>query len=210
VLLVIDGTGVDDDAQYDREMAGSFCNQLAVAPYYHRGPRLAGRETYALATWAVQTVLSEPGRGQVQLAGYSRGGCAAIIACRLLAGHGVRVSSLFLFDAVDMQLSEAHLNRTIQNVDFVAHARSARSLGFWAMNPVRSRFYFYNTGVSVAAGGTYVERAFRGTHAALGGTPWVDIGADAGCATDVADWMSGQLAGRGVHTRLSVKGKSTR
>ena len=206
MIVAVDGTGVSDDGKYSAEMAGSFCTQLASGATYHRGPSLAGRETHSLALWAAQAVLAQGGKAQ--LAGYSRGGCAAIIACRLLAAKGVRVDSLFLFDAVDMQMSEAHLNRTIQNVDFVAHARSARDASFWLHNPVKSRFYFYNTGVAVAAGGQYVEKAFTGTHAALGGTPWVDIDNDDTCAASVASWMNGQLSARGVSTQLQVLGRS--
>jgi SAM-dependent methyltransferase len=54
-----------------------------------------------------------------------------------------------------MQTSEMHLSQIISdNVRMVAHARSARNLRFWIRNPVKSRFYFYNTGRYLAGSGS--------------------------------------------------------
>jgi pimeloyl-ACP methyl ester carboxylesterase len=124
--------------------------------------------------------------GEVMLAGYSRGGCTAIIAARRLKDRGVGVHSLFLFDAVDMQTSEMHLSQIISdNVRMVAHVRTARNLPFWIRNPVKSRFYFYNTGRYLAGSGSYDTKSFVCSHGAVGGVPWLDIKEDAGCVLAV-------------------------
>lgn len=201
---------------YDEEMRGSFCKQIkSVADaIYFRGPTLYGSETSSIADNAVSEVvagLREDPSEEVILAGYSRGGCAAIIAARRLAHRGIDVDAMFLFDAVDMQGSEMDLSRTITpNVQFVAHARSARNAAFWARNPVKSRFYFYNTGLSLdGGGGDYTSKSFVGSHAALGGLPWVDIKEDPACALAVAGWMSGHLQAHGVAVNLKLIGQSS-
>jgi hypothetical protein len=208
MIVVVDGTGPDSDEQYAREMGGSFCSQIALqlGGTYFRGPKLAGREVSAIADRAVGAAADLASRGKpILLAGYSRGGCTVIITAKRLKAQGARVAGLFLFDAVDMQTSELGLSQTIpDNVDFVAHARSARSLGFWLTNPVKSRFYFLNTGRWLAGEGTLHEKSFVGTHGAVGGVPWADIKGDAGCSLDVSQWMNTEFAGRGVTVNLKV------
>jgi pimeloyl-ACP methyl ester carboxylesterase len=145
------------------------------------------------------------GAGPVILVGYSRGGCTAIIAAKRLKAQGKRVKAMFLFDAVDMQTSELGLSQTIpDNVDFVAHARTARDLAFWIRNPVKSRFYFYNTGRWLDGDGVLEEKKFTGTHGAAGGVPWADVVGDRACSLAVADWMTGQLKANGVDVTLKA------
>lgn len=204
---------VEPAKTYAQEMTGSFCNQIGAAPNatYFQGPSLLGTETSAIADRVVDAVLAGKAKAPssaIMLAGYSRGGCSAIIAARRLKGKGVNIDSLFLFDAVDMQGSDMHIARTIpDNVAFVAHVRSARDLGFWAVNPVKSRFYFYNTGLGLAGHGLFVSKSFVGSHAALGGVPWTDIKHDQGCALGVAEWMNSQFKER-LNVTLKVIGKS--
>jgi pimeloyl-ACP methyl ester carboxylesterase len=208
MIVAIDGTGPDSAGDYAREMGGSFCSQIgrAANAIYLRGPTLTGSETSAIANLAVDAVMAARGKaltGEVMLAGYSRGGCAAIIAARRLKDRGVGVHSLFLFDAVDMQISDINLSQIISdNVRMVAHARSGRNLSFWIRNPVKSRFYFYNTGRYLAGSGTYDTKSFVGSHGALGGVPWPDIKEDAGCVLAVAQWMNKQFENRGLAVAL--------
>jgi pimeloyl-ACP methyl ester carboxylesterase len=208
MIVAIDGTGPASPSEYEKEMGGSFCSQIgrtANATYF-RGPTLTGSETSAIANLAVDAVMAarrKASAGEVMLAGYSRGGCAAIIAARRLRDRGVGVHSLFLFDAVDMQTSDVHLSQIIpDNVRMVAHARSARNLAFWIRNPVKSRFYFYNTGRYLAGSGSYETKSFVGSHGAVGGVPWPDIKEDAGCALAVAEWMNKQFEKRGLAVTL--------
>ena len=208
MIVAIDCTGPDAPGEYAKEMGGSFCSQIgrtANATYF-RGPTLTGSETSAIANLAVDAVMAarrQAWAGEVMLAGYSRGGCAAIIATRRLRDRGVGVHALFLFDAVDMQASDLHLSQIIpDNVRMVAHARSARNLAFWLRNPVKSRFYFYNTGRYLAGSGSIETKSFVGSHGAVGGVPWPDITEDAGCALAVAEWMNAQFKKRGLAVTL--------
>ncbi|MBE0566500.1 MAG: hypothetical protein IH621_11105 [Krumholzibacteria bacterium] len=206
-IVVIDGTGPGATQEYNQAMATSFCTQTAAAlpnVRYYRGPTLMGMETDAIAAQAFQACSTGVQEGdRLVLAGYSRGGCAAILTAKRLKDAGRTVDSLFLFDAVDMQFSNAGLCQVIpDNVRYVAHARTARDLGFWVRNPIRSRFYFFNTGRWLAGTGTYTERFFVGTHAAVGGVPWSDLKGDGGCAQAVAEWMTRQLNLRGVPVQL--------
>ena len=208
MIIAIDGTGPESPSDYAKEMGGSFCSQIgrAASAIYFRGPTLIGSETSAIANLAADAVIaarSKASTSPVMLAGYSRGGCAAIIAARRLRDRGVEVHSLFLFDAVDMQTSDMHLSQIISdNVRMVAHARSARNLRFWASNPVKSRFYFYNTGRYLAGSGSYERKSFVGSHGALGGVPWPDIKEDTGCVLAVAEWMNKQFESRGLAVTL--------
>ena len=150
MIVCIDGTGPDSDTDYAKEMGNSFVSQIAKAPgaSYFRGPTLTGKEVSSIADRAVaDAVKLHRAKKPVMIAGYSRGGCASIIACKRLGAQDIRVDALFLFDAVDMQTSELGLSQIItSNVHFVAHARTARDYLFFAKNPVKSRWYFYNTG----------------------------------------------------------------
>ena len=208
MIIAIDGTGPESPSDYAKEMSGSFCSQMGrtANAIYFRGPTLTGSETSSIANRAVGAVITARRKASmdpVMLAGYSRGGCAAIIAARRLKDLGIEVHSLFLFDAVDMQTSELHLSQIISNnVRMVAHARSARNLRFWICNPVKSRFYFYNTGRYLAGSGSYERKSFVGSHGALGGVPWPDVKEDAGCALAVAEWMNKQFENRGLAVTL--------
>jgi len=208
MIVAIDGTGPDSASEYAKEMGNSFCSQIGrtANAIYFRGPTLTGSETSAIASGAADALIrNKPSAGEVMLAGYSRGGCAAIIAARRLKDRGITVHSLFLFDAVDMQTSEMQLSQIIpDNVRMVAHVRSARNLPFWIRNPVKSRFYFYNTGRYLAGSGSYETASFVGSHGAVGGVPWPDIKEDASCALAVAAWMNKQFANRGLHVTLKA------
>jgi|SRR6516164_6278195 hypothetical protein len=208
MIVAIDGTGPDSPGDYAKEMRGSFCSQIGrtANAIYFRGPTLIGSETSAIANLAVDAVMAANRKGsksEVMLAGYSRGGCAAIIAARRLKDRGVKAHSLFLFDAVDMQTSDIHLSQIISdNVRMVAHVRSERNPAFWIRNPIKSRFYFYNTGRYLAGSGSYETKSFVGSHGAVGGVPWPDIKEDAGCVLAVAEWMNTRFENRGLTVRL--------
>ena len=206
MIVIIDGTGPENDREYAKEMGNSFCSQIAsqvIGSTYFRGPSLTGKEVSSIADRAVGA--AQGGSGSIMLVGYSRGGCTAIIAAKRLKAQGKRVSAMFLFDAVDMQTSELGLSQTIpDNVAFVAHARTARSLGFWIRNPVKSRFYFYNTWRWLDGDGVLVEKKFVGTHGAAGGVPWSDVAGDRACSLAVAEWMNGQLKAQGVAATLKA------
>jgi pimeloyl-ACP methyl ester carboxylesterase len=106
-IAIVDGTGAFRDKVYASDMANSFCAQLGRAPayrtYYERGPstdgvRMAGRAE-RMAAFLKNARASDP-EARLFLAGYSRGGSAAIMAAERLAPLNVRVDAMFLFDPV--------------------------------------------------------------------------------------------------------------
>ncbi len=207
MIIVVDGTGPDSDQDYQKEMGNSFCSQIAaqtVGATYFRGPTLLGSEVSALADRAAGAATTlAAGGAPIMLAGYSRGGCTVILAAKRLMRAGHRVKALFLFDPVDMQWSDSSLSMTIpENVDYVARARTARDISFWLSNPIKSRFYFYNTGRWLAGAGEFHNKAFVGSHGAAGGVPWANIAGDAACALGVADWMNQHLRAKGLGVTL--------
>ena len=48
----------------------------------------------------------------------------------------------------------------------------ARNLPFWIRNPVKSRFYFYNTGRYLTGSREYDTKSFVGSHGEGGCVPW--------------------------------------
>src|SRR5260221_8048009 len=110
MIVAIDGTGPDSPGDYAKEMGGSFCSQIgrtANATYF-RGPTLTGSETSAIANLAVDAVMAARGYArtdEVMLAGYSRGGFAAVIAARRAEGRGGGGQFPFLFHAVRIPTS---------------------------------------------------------------------------------------------------------
>jgi hypothetical protein len=216
---IIDGTGSADDAAYNKDMAHSFCRQLheglgQVRSSYWRGPTQWGSEVAKqaidAATWLAGEKKKQPD-AELMLAGYSRGGSAAIMAAEFLKKEGLKVKALFLFDAV-----ARHLYRGGEiipdNVEFSRHARRDQSLIFVlkyeatiqddprlgkTSNPTRPSFG--NTGLQWAGAGDH-ERAtpFRGSHGALGGVGWSFVQEDAACQAEVATWMNGHLAKKDV------------
>lgn len=209
MIVVVDGTGPDSDAAYRQELGASFCSQIAqmTGGEYFRGPTLWGSEVEKISQRAADAAMALVGAGKpALLAGYSRGGCAVILAAKILKERGVRVQAMFLFDAVDMQVSDMSSSQVIgDNVDYVAHATSARDLLFWIQNPIKSRFYFYNTGRWLSGSGVMAERSFTGSHGAIGGAPWSDVSGDADCAHSVAKWMNNHLSIHGVSASLKLK-----
>lgn len=208
MIVCVDGTGDSDEATYKKDMATSFCNQIAhqAGGQYMRGPTLTGSEVNAISIEAAAKAMELSGRGQpIYLAGYSRGGCTVIHTAIRLRQRGLRVKAMFLFDAVDMQFSTGTTLTQIipDNVDYVAHARGERSLGFYARNPVISRFYFINTGRYLAGSGVRHEQKFVGTHGALGGAPFTEVREDRGCVAAVAAWMTKHLQGQGLAVSLT-------
>lgn len=234
-MAIIDGTGEADDAAYTKSMQHSFCRQLANRlgerhALYVRGPSAAGTETPACAqeafTWLQRIdacVLKSHRR--LMLAGYSRGGSAAIMVAEMLAQRGIEVDSLFLFDAVARHASSG--GEVIPaNVRFSRHARRDQSLTFVlryestfsdlqdskvdvlglanffaASNPTRPTFG--NTGLTWYGDGDHqVATAFKGSHGALGGVGWSFVQEDTQCQEDVARFMNGHLAARNVPVKL--------
>jgi hypothetical protein len=111
-LAVIDGTGPYNDATYNKLMHFSFCSQIArqigAAARYERGPSIEGYRVHERGERAAK-FLQDGYRGgarSLMLAGYSRGGSAAIVGAEILEKQGRAVDALFLFDPVARHASE--------------------------------------------------------------------------------------------------------
>lgn len=173
-LVGLDGTGSDwlwrEPQEYREAFRNShvrrLCDGWRGPREYYAGPRVMGFGTQGLATKAVYSIsrMMNATKGVV-LAGYSRGGAAAVVAAQHLGRMRVPVRCLLLFDAVDRSLA---IGSTMipKNVEVVFHAmRDPRT---------SSRESFGNCGLRVADEGAtrYVTKRFLGTHGALGGVPW--------------------------------------
>ena len=222
-LALVNGTGPRGPL-YDEVMRHSFCQQLgrklASQSFYLRGPSLLGLEVRGEAAaayrWLVAAFRADP-TTRLMLAGYSRGGSAAIMACEMLERDGIPVDSLFLFDAVARD--EFPGGKVIPaNVGFSRHARRSLSAEFVAKyagaldgvglfggfeNPIRP--LFGNVGLTWRGDGDHqpAER-FLGSHGALGGVGWRLVVEDGDCEHAVARWMNGHLQDRGVDAPLQA------
>ena len=232
-MAVIDVQRKADTEKYNASMANSFCKQLDSLSYsrYFRGPSTLGSEVQSLANDACKWLLGKWERepaAKLMLAGYSRGGSAAILAAEMLATEGrcrvqaggepIPVDSMFLFDAVARHKFSG--GETVPaNVAFCRHAMRSQSPLFvlkyegsisdhWALGPGSNptRPLFGHTGLTAGGGVDFVKRTFTGTHGALGGVGWKFVKEDKGCQQDVAAWMSEQLKARGVRIDLQNKG----
>lgn len=180
LFIGIDGTGTSDDREYARNFQNSHVHRLSDQwrggrSHYARGPTIEGFATMRLATWAARTAeetatalqrnttapLSDMLR--VYIAGYSRGGAAAIKAADLLRGR-LDVHCLLLFDAVDRSVLTQGVDTIPTNVAFCFHAmRDPAAL---------SRVSFSNCGTEADRRRTHFEtRQFMATHGAMGGVP---------------------------------------
>lgn len=106
---------------------------------------------------------SKKSPAKIYLAGFSRGGAAAIVICHKLKELNIPVSGLYLFDAVDRfsSLSDQRCRIVPSNVLTAFHAIRCRSS--------RSRLSFGNCGLSAEDMPTYKPVPFKTTHGGVGG-----------------------------------------
>jgi hypothetical protein len=222
-LAVINGTGPPGPS-YDNVMQTSYCFQLGKKlgskSFYQRGPRMFGNEVrneaVAVYRW-LKAAHEEDPTTRLMLAGYSRGGSAAIIACEMLEADGIPVDSLFLFDAVARHKFPGGAVIPA-NVKFSRHARRSLSADFvekyegtlrsisllgGMQNPVRPTFG--NVGLTWRGDGDHAPaQAFIGSHGAIGGVGWGFVNEDSNCEREVAEWMNEHLKFRGVEVTLDA------
>ena len=223
-MAIIDGTGPRDEREYNPAMQNSFCRQLETnlggKAKYIRGPGPFGMDVRSEAREAHDFLYANRKNGvKLMLAGYSRGGSAAIMAAESLEKNGIPVDSMFLFDSVARHRFSGG-DVIPANVQFSRHAR--RDLNAYlivkyegtladeswlpnASNPMRPTFL--NTGLTWRGDGDH-ERAkpFGGSHGALGGVGWSFVREDIGCQMQVAFWMNKHLQDRGVEAKLRSLG----
>ncbi|SFJ83364.1 hypothetical protein [Jannaschia pohangensis] len=175
----VDGTGEKDNATYKKNFANSHVRNIWKTwqgpGWYMRGPTDLGSETPAMAQavvkkaeafWTDMKKTGREGGARIFLSGYSRGGAAVIEAAYFLDLKGIPVHALLLFDAVDRATGIRHSDSIPKNVSLCYHAFRANSAG--------SREMFGRTGTRFNPAWTdYKYKAFKGTHGAIGGTPWI-------------------------------------
>ncbi|MCC8937539.1 hypothetical protein H8A99_13925 [Bradyrhizobium sp. Arg68] len=219
-MAVIDGTGPYNDTTYDNLMQYSFCNQIArqigAAARYERGPSTEGYRVHERGERAAEFLLEGRRRGarRLILAGYSRGGSAAIMGAEILHKQGIRVDAMFLFDPVARHASKGgvvvpanvHLLYIARRLlDPVLVAKYDHSIGpFWHTmfhNPMR--VFFGETAVSHATSVKAKIAAFRGSHGAIGGVGWKHVSEDADCQFEVAAFMNSAFAQARIPVQLT-------
>jgi pimeloyl-ACP methyl ester carboxylesterase len=143
------------------------------------------------------------GAGTIYLAGYSRGGSAAVIAAQMLADKGVPVTGLFLFDPVARHGSASS---DVVPANVAAAFTARRAIGApqmdkydWALlgdlaghNPVRN--WFGTTATQFASPSTQRRDTVEvGSHGALGGVGWKGVSEDIPCQEAVARFFNQAL-----------------
>src|SRR5688572_11304798 len=226
----VDGTSTEDEEGYKVVFRNSFVNRMSrneLVPFddsfYHRGPSLFGHETYAQARMAYTWVVTRWKAGLAKaifLAGYSRGAAAVTEVAHWLKTDGIPVECLILFDAVDRSVPGygggvgGHIQNTKigSNVKLAIHPMREQ----WATG---SRLTFGRCSqVAENPAMPFPKQYFMGTHAAIGGTPWlkavnwatgeprttiwedaepfptnVTVEQDQACAAVVASWVYPQI-----------------
>ena len=193
----VDGTSDENDEQYKVTFEKSFVNQLQhqfEKSFYHRGPYTWGMDTAAYARKAFDFVVAHYQPGDcVFLAGYSRGGAAAIeIAYWLKYEKKIPVECLILFDPVDRSTTLGRWG--FRNTPIVDTVRKAL---YFQRNKwtTRSRISFGNCGYTKENDGMeYFYQQFHATHGGVGGVPWTEaVNPYTGEARDTI-WEYGEIA----------------
>jgi pimeloyl-ACP methyl ester carboxylesterase len=213
-MAVIDGTGPSNELEYLSGMQNSFCRQLGarLAPnaFYHRGPSGFGLETFGLAAWAADA-LSCVATNRLFIAGYSRGGSAAVIAADLLRTRGLKVEAIFLFDPVARHMSSdtATIPGNVGSAWIARRRIDDRAMDKydWSLkldpaghNPARN--WFGTTAQYAAPNVKMRHTTVLGSHGALGGVGWKHVSEDPGCQSRVAGWMNNALSHHGLGNGL--------
>ena len=134
MIVLIGIEGAEGDARIpNSSYAGSFIYELVKgwsgSSEYIRGPSSRAKGIMPTATIAMQraAVLYNANRADgLILAGYSRGGAAAIVAAQLLQKSGIVVDYMALFDAIERDPSVA-AGEIGANVLTATHARRSQS-----------------------------------------------------------------------------------
>ena len=219
-LAIIDGTGPFSNAKYALEMRNSFCSQmhrqLFAASRYERGPSDDGYRMNERGERAAQYLLNAGNgdAGRIMIAGYSRGGSAAIMTAEVLKRQNVKVDALFLFDPVARHLSRGGVVVPDNvNAVFIARrkldpsmvAKYDHTIGpVWhlvAHNPMR--VFFGTTASKYAGSGECKQSYLLGSHGAMGGVGWKHVSEDSNCQIQVAGFMNAAFKNLGLPIQLT-------
>jgi len=180
ILGAVDGTSELQDDPYEIEFANSHVKKLAnmeghrwSKAFYHRGPYVMGTETAAYAELVYKDLVGKWKAGEAKaifLAGYSRGGAAAIeIAMWLKQRENIPVECLILFDAVDRTNTLGSIWNNTPIASTVKQVIYAQR-DVWG---TLSRLSFGNCGLTTENPAVpVIPRKFFATHGGMGGVPW--------------------------------------
>ncbi len=224
-MAIIDGTGDFDDGDYALNMAGGFCVQLkhklANVAQYERGPSIDGIRVRERGDRAARFLEQAKARGVARLfvAGYSRGGSAALFCAANLHLKRIAIDGMFLFDPVARHFTPGGEDIP-PNVNYCAVATRSKDPALIAKyaskyakllpdrlllaNPMRPSFG--NVRLSSTRPDTVDSQDFHGSHGALGGVGWKKVEEDAECQRQVARWMSERLAKHFIPVTLTSYG----
>ena len=219
-IAVVDGTGPYNDATYTQLMQHSFCSQIArqigAAARYERGPSDEGYRVHERGERAADFLQDGRRKGarRLMLAGYSRGGSAAIMAAEILGQRGIPVDALFLFDPVARHASRggevvpgnvALLFIARRRLDPTVVAKYDHTIGpLWHMmfhNPMR--VFFGETAVRHAPSVKAHISTFLGSHGAIGGVGWKHVTEDTSYQRAVAHFMNSAFSVAKLPVRLT-------
>lgn len=225
-IAIIDGTGEFDDAKYEADMQKSFCKQLGNAfgaGSYQRGPSFEGlrvlEKAETAAAYLMGGILICNPEDRFFLAGYSRGGSAALIAAEIMRRRGFPVTGLLLFDPVNKHIwdTPAGIPANVENsCTFVRDVTAAlvkqyagtisddapRILGDWVDNPIRPGWTENVTPPSGANPNKHRLVKLGASHGALGGVGWTHVVQDSFFQPYVARTANSVLAEWGLQVTL--------
>jgi hypothetical protein len=183
-IAIVDGTGEFSDESYAKSMANSFCTQIGQqfggpnGPMsdYQRGPTGEGARTGQKGRRAAEILKKVYGldrNAHLFVAGYSRGGSAAIIAAETLQKDGINVRALFLFDPVARHMcsggevipanvDRAYVAYRSLDADIVARYEATISTGGSPMPDKIGKFSIWNAATLFNPVGAAIEYATNG------------------------------------------------
>jgi RHS repeat-associated protein len=222
VLVAVDGTGskeylrktgVDENGRYKshvRNFYQDYKPKPGETKYYYHGPdsTIQGaadecRSIYNGIMSRVKKILEAHPDEVINLVGHSRGGYILMEVARDLKRQGYRVNFLGLYDAVDSAPGFGSAETIPSNVDYCSHAYS-----HWAAKS-RGSFNRADHGPEDRSKmKDFEDRAFVGTHSAIGGAPWdgdrprgMTPDQDAKASAEADAWMRAKAKAAGVPLR---------
>lgn len=173
MVFGIDGTGPFFTAAYEKEMKGSFVQQIdnhATCPVhkYWRGPDdfyIRGESVKTVAEYILSKIKElKEAKPLIFLTGYSRGAAMMVDVAERLQQQQIPVEAMFLFDSVNKYAIGLSGETIPANVRYCYQALRDPQSGsrIWMGNSVKH----YRKGVK------YEQHRFLTTHGGVGGVPW--------------------------------------
>ena len=227
MIVCVDGTGVYNEQQYQKDMSNSFCRQIMEQKgcgkaAYFEGPGGAGLTTRGIgnAAWkAIRDFYQDnPGiyrTSPLYLAGYSRGGACVLQIAKWLYEDEfpLMVKGLFLFDPVnrDLNLNMDGLGTppNVKNVYVIFRDKSIEEVSY-PMDPDRYARKWMGTCKwepqdRRATKVGLAEKITGASHGAVGGAAWLEREADRYGEAMAAAAMNRAFQAEGLNVTLQAR-----